>query len=274
MQKTICETVSITGTGLHCGQKVRLQLSPAEIDSGINFFTDYSDIRRIVPYSLDAISGNFLFTSVGDDRCSIGTIEHLMSAFNGLGITNINVTLSGPEIPILDGSSLPFVNLIFASGIKEQDKNNNVKNIKSSFIFGDSDRFIKVSPCDELVINFYLESKHKMINGQKFEFILNQESYVKEIAPARTYCFESDIENMRKQNLIKGGSLENAVVFTKNSVLNNSGLRFKNEAVRHKILDFLGDIYCLGQLNAKFEIKNSGHQFTKKFIDCLISKLI
>lgn len=271
MQKTIKESVSISGIGLHSGEKSTIKLSPAEENTGLTFYLDNGVHRKFFNYKVSTITDTFLATKIGNSSCSVSTVEHLISAAHAFGIDNMNITVVGEEVPILDGSSLPFMYLLKAAGKKKQNVERQRYVIDKTYNFEENTRSITVEPYDKFKIVAEIDSE--MTNKQTFSIIVDENTYFNDIAPARTYCNLKDVAHMQSNGLALGGSLENAIVFDDSKVVNEEGLRFHNECVRHKILDFIGDIYCLGHINGKFTIKNSGHTFNHKFAKYLLYAL-
>lgn len=261
-QRTLKAAIGASGVGLHGGFKVNMTLRPAAPDTGIVF-------RRIdLPQPVD-IPAHAL--RVGDTRlCSclerdgirVGTIEHLMSAFSGLGIDNAWVDLDAPEVPILDGSAAPFAFLIQSVGIEEQKAAKSFVRVIHPVEVRDGDKWARFEPYEGFRLSFSIAFQHPAIgrSGQETVFDFAEHSYVREVARARTFGFMQEVEWMRENNLALGGGLENAIVLDEYRVLNPDGLRFSDEFVRHKLLDAIGDLYLLGHpLLAAFSAHKSGH---------------
>jgi UDP-3-O-[3-hydroxymyristoyl] N-acetylglucosamine deacetylase len=247
-QRTLKNVIRATGVGLHTGEKVYLTLRPAAPDTGIVF-------RRVdlaEPVSIDACPAN-----VGDTRLSttlvkgdvrISTVEHLLAAFAGLGIDNAYVDLSSPEVPIMDGSAGPFVFLIQSAGVEEQNRPKRFIRIKREIRVEQGDKYASFEPYDGFKVAFSINFDHPAFASrvQSATVDFSSTSFVKEVSRARTFGFLRDIEALRQQNLALGGSLDNAIVVDDYRVLNEEGLRYEDEFVRHKILDAIGDLYLLG----------------------------
>lgn len=261
-QRTLKSLIRASGVGLHGGVKVTMTLRPAAPDNGIVF-------RRVdLPEPVDLPASALL---VGDTRmCSclekdgvkVGTIEHLMSAFAGLGIDNAWVDLDAPEVPILDGSASPFVFLIQSAGIEEQNAAKKFIRVKSPVEVRDGDKLARFDPYDGYKLSFSITFNHPAISksAQKAEIDFAEHSYVREVARARTFGFMQEVEYLRENGLALGGGLENAIVLDEFRVLNNDGLRYADEFVKHKVLDAIGDLYLLGHpLLAAFTAHKSGH---------------
>jgi len=201
-----------------------------------------------------------LSTTIGNNGCRVSTIEHLMAAFFGLGIDNAMVELEGPEVPIMDGSSAPFIFLLKNAGIKEQKAPKQFMVIKKNFKIQDGTRSVFIYPSKELKISYTIDFHHPLLRNQEYELCFSGKNFIKEISKARTFGFLRDIGILRENGLAKGGSLDNAIIIDDFRVLNEDGLRYKDEFVRHKILDFIGDLAILGYpVIGHFVIQKSGH---------------
>jgi UDP-3-O-[3-hydroxymyristoyl] N-acetylglucosamine deacetylase len=277
-QRTLRDTVKTTGVGLHCGTRVELTLRPAPVNSGIVF-------RRVditPPISLPANA-----MSVGDTRMAsvlekdgvrVSTVEHLMSACVGLGIDNLIVDVTAEEIPIMDGSAASFVFLLQQAGSNEQDAAKKfvrvLKTVEVCEGQGKQEKWARLEPCHGFRLKFFIEFNHPAIDGsgQTAEVDLSLESYVEEVARARTFGFMQDVETLRGMGLARGGSLENAIVMDEFRILNAGGLRYQNEFVRHKILDAMGDLYLVGHpLLASYTAHKSGHDLNNKLLRALLA---
>lgn len=261
-QRTLKSLIRASGVGLHGGVKVSMTLRPAAPDTGIVF-------RRVdLPEPVDLPASALL---IGDTRmCScleqhgvkVGTIEHLMSAFAGLGIDNAWVDLDAPEVPILDGSAAPFVFLIQSAGIEEQKAAKKFIRVRETIEVREGDKLARFDPYDGYRLSFSITFHHPAIakSAQKAEIDFAEHSYVREVARARTFGFMQEVEYLRENGLALGGGLENAIVLDEFRVLNADGLRYADEFVKHKILDAIGDLYLLGHpLLAAFTAHKSGH---------------
>jgi len=269
-QRTLKESIGCSGIGLHCGEKIEIRLRPAPPDTGIRFVRTDLEGRPSVKVAVENILDTNLATTVGLDGCRVSTIEHLMASFFGLGIDNAIVELDGPEVPIMDGSAAPYVFLLRSAGIKEQDEPKCFTLIKKSLSVCDGDRSIRVYPSKELKITYIIDFEHPLIRNQRYELVFSGRDFVREISKARTFGFLRDVKILKENGLAKGGSLDNAVVIDDFRILNEDGLRYRDEFVRHKILDFLGDISVLGSpVIGHFVVKKSGH-----FLNHLMLKTI
>ncbi len=271
-QRTLKNVIRATGVGLHSGEKVYMTLRPAPPDTGVVF-------RRVdlpEPVEIKATAENVgpttLSTTLEVDGVQVSTVEHLLSAMAGLGIDNAYVDLSAAEVPIMDGSSGPFVFLIQSAGIAEQDAPKRFIRIKKSIVVEEQDKWARFDPFDGFKVSFTIDFNHPVFKGRprKAEIDFSTTSFVKEVSRARTFGFMSDIEKLRSQNLALGGSIDNAVVVDEYRVLNEDGLRYDDEFVKHKILDAIGDLYLLGHSSiGAFSGYRSGHALNNKLLKAL-----
>jgi UDP-3-O-[3-hydroxymyristoyl] N-acetylglucosamine deacetylase len=278
-QRTIKQLVTTIGVGLHSGTKVSLTIRPAAPDTGIVF-------RRVdldPPVDLPAMA-----TIVGDTRMAstldvngvkVSTVEHLMSACAGLGIDNLYIDVTAEEIPIMDGSASSFVFLLQQAGLQEQNAAKKFIRIKRPVEVrvgtGDQEKWARLDPYNGYKLKFFIEFNHPAVDatGQTAEVDFGIESYVKEIARARTFGFMQDVETLRGMGLAQGGSLENAIVMDEYRILNADGLRYENEFVRHKILDAIGDLYLIGHpLLASYTAHKSGHAMNNQLLRALLDQ--
>ncbi|WP_434777208.1 UDP-3-O-acyl-N-acetylglucosamine deacetylase [Neisseria sp. Ec49-e6-T10] len=276
LQRTLAQEVSATGVGLHSGERVRLTLKPAAVNSGIVFCrTDLPEQPSVRVHPNLINDTRLSSTIVTETGLRIATIEHIMSAFAGLGIDNIKVELSAPEIPIMDGSSLPFIYLLESAGIVNQEQPKKFIRILKEVTVVEKDKEVHLSPYDGFKIRLNINFDHPVINrgNQTFEIDFKNTSYLDEIARARTFGFMQEIEFMRSHNLGLGGNLNNAIVIDEGDVLNPDGLRFDDEFVRHKILDAIGDLYVIGHpIIGFFEGIKSGHAINNKLLRALLDQ--
>ncbi len=258
-QTTISQTVRTSGTGLHTGVEVNLALKPAPENTGYIFVrTDLDDFE--IPASVEYISHCSYATTLLRKGVVLSTCEHLLSALRGANVDNCFIELDNIEIPIMDGSSEVFTELIECAGIAEQDAPKHFLKVLKKVEFSDGDRKMSVEPSDKFEIECTIDFPHPFINKQTFHFEMENGSFGKEIASARTFGFTTEIEMLRKANLALGGSLDNAIVLTPEGMLNENPLRFADEFVRHKILDIIGDFALLGMpLLGKITAEKSGH---------------
>lgn len=263
LQRTLNNTIRATGVGLHTGEKVYVTLKPAPVDSGIVFVrTDVTGKAVELPARALNVGSTTMATSLTDGEHELSTIEHLMSAFAGLGIDNAVVEVSAPELPIMDGSAAPFVFLLQSAGIREQEEKKRFVRILKPVRYEQGDMFAQLEPHDGFQLNYTLKYDHPVFKRHEHTVCVNfsTTAFVKEVSRARTFGFLADYEKLREMNLAKGGSLDNAVVVDEFKILNEEGLRLEDEFVKHKILDAIGDLYLLGHgIIGKFTGYKSGH---------------
>ena len=271
-QHTIKKTVESSGIGLHSGEKVTMRLLPAPIDTGIVFLKRSGAGVVSVKASGEKVVATQLCTSIGDNGTSVRTVEHLMSTLSGLEIDNLFVEIDSSELPILDGSAEPFISLIFAAGIIEQDECQREIRITHPIKVRDGEKYLIVKPATEgLRIDFTIQFDVPVRIFQTRQYTASPRTFMREIARARTFGFLDDVEAMRSMGLAKGGSLDNAVVISQDGVLNPEGLRYTDEFIRHKILDLIGDLALLGKpLIGHVEAYCTGHQLNT----ALVSKIL
>ncbi len=280
-QRTIKARVSTTGVGLHSGQRVELTLRPAAPDAGIVFRRIDLDEPVDIPAVADRVTDTRMASTLTaadagpGAAVKVATVEHLMSALAGLGIDNLYVDVTAPEIPILDGSAGSFVFLIQSVGIVEQNAPKRFIRVKRAVEVRDGDKWARLEPHEGFKLRFSIEFGHPAIDatGQQYEIDFATTSYVKEIARARTFGFVQDVEALRAVGLAQGGSLENAIVMDEYRVLNTEGLRFDDEFVKHKILDAIGDLYLIGHpLLAIYSAYKSGHAMNNLLLRELLAQ--
>jgi UDP-3-O-[3-hydroxymyristoyl] N-acetylglucosamine deacetylase len=271
-QRTLKNAIRATGVGLHSGDKVYMTLRPAAVDTGIVFRR--IDLREPVELKACAerVGDTSLSTTLVEGNVRVATIEHLLSALAGLGIDNAYVDLSAAEVPIMDGSAGPFVFLLQSAGIEEQNAAKRFIRIKKPIIVEDGDKWARFDPFDGFKVGFAIDFKHPIFTTatSKAEIDFSTTSFVKEVSRARTFGFMKDIEMLRERNLALGGSMDNAIVLDDYRVLNEDGLRYEDEFVKHKILDAIGDLYLLGHsLIGAFYGFKSGHQLNNRLLRTL-----
>ncbi|MBZ5486690.1 UDP-3-O-acyl-N-acetylglucosamine deacetylase [Halomonas aquamarina] len=261
-QRTLQNVIRATGVGLHSGKKVHLALRPAPANTGIVFVrTDLEPVVH-VPARAELVEDTKLCTALSYEGVKVATVEHLMSAFAGLGIDNAYVDLSAPEVPIMDGSASPFVFLIQSAGILEQEAPKKFIRIKRRVSVTDGDKEAVFLPHQGFKVSFAIDFDHPVFEQQKqtAQIDFSTTSFVKEVSRARTFGFMKDLEFLRSNNLALGGSLDNAVVVDDYRIVNEGGLRYEDEFVKHKVLDAIGDLYQLGHsLIGEFHGTKSGH---------------
>ena len=269
LQKTIKESIEFEGVGLHNGIKVNLCLKPDEINSGIKFIrTDVDSSKNIIDASYKNVTSPILCTKLENSYgISVSTIEHLMAAFYGEGIDNILVEIDAPEVPIMDGSAFDFVTAIRSFGIQEQNSSKKFIKVLKKFGVKDGPKYISIEPlAKDLIIDFEIVYKNSLIRTRRKEFKLSSGN-LDPIYNSKTFCLYEDIDKIKSQGLAKGGSLENAIVVKDNKILNEDGLRYRDEFVSHKILDCLGDLMLSGhRIFGHIKTSQGGHQLTNAFL--------
>jgi len=268
-QRTIKETVVCTGIGLHTGRCVSLRLSPAPPDTGIIFIRGDKDSE--IKATVENIVATDYSSTLGFNGSSIQTVEHLMAAIAGLNIDNLYVEVDSQEVPIMDGSAYPFVDLIMKSGIVQQDRiKQYIKIIKTIEII-EMDRYIRIEPSPFTAITYVMDFDHPLLNKQKFIYHYSIENFVEDIAPARTFGFLKDVTNLKEKGLGRGGSLENVIILDDNDILNKEGLRYSDEFVRHKVLDLIGDMALLPMsFIGHVKACRSGHRLNTKLAGSIL----
>lgn len=261
-QRTLKNEIRATGVGLHTGQKIYLTLRPGPVDSGIVFRR--VDLNPVVEIKARAenVGDTTLSTTLVNGDVRVSTVEHLLSAMAGLGIDNAIIDVSADEVPIMDGSAGPFVFLIQSAGIQEQPAAKKFIRIKRPVTVQDGDKKATFLPFDGFKVSFTIDFDHPVFKGRKLDAVVDfsSTSFVKEISRARTFGFMHEIEYLRSKGLAKGGSVDNAIVVDKYRILNEDGLRYEDEFVKHKILDAIGDLYLLGNtLIGEYQAYKSGH---------------
>jgi UDP-3-O-[3-hydroxymyristoyl] N-acetylglucosamine deacetylase len=261
--------IRATGVGLHSGEKVYLTLRPAGVNAGIVFRRIDFDEAVVIPAKAENVGDTQLSTTLIQGDVRVSTVEHLLSAIAGLGIDNIYIDLSAAEVPIMDGSAGPFVFLLQSAGIEEQNAAKRYIRIKKEVRVEDGDKWASFVPFEGFKVGFSIEFDHPVFKSRTQKAIIDfsSTSFVKEISRARTFGFMKDIEMLRQRNLALGGSMDNAIVVDDFRVLNEDGLRYEDEFVKHKILDAIGDLYLLGHsLIGEFHGHKSGHELNNKLL--------
>ena len=272
-QQTIKNEILLAGIGLHSGKQVELQLKPAEIDNGIKFIRTDKIKDNVINAVWSNVTETVLSTTISNKGgLKISTIEHLMSALSGLHIDNLNIYINAPEVPIMDGSSRPFVDAIEDTGIKVQSKKRKILNVKKVIEVKNNDSSVKIIPNKQFSIDFEIDFPSQLVSKQSCQLQLINGNYKADIAAARTFGFEKDVEHLRSNGLALGGSLDNAVVVGERKILNKDGLRYNDEFVRHKILDSIGDLYLAGSpIIGYFYGNKSGHYLNNQLLRKLFS---
>ncbi|MCG5031264.1 UDP-3-O-acyl-N-acetylglucosamine deacetylase [Mesosutterella sp. OilRF-GAM-744-9] len=274
-QRTLKEPVSTVGIGLHSGRRIRMVLRPAPENTGIVFRRTDLKGAPDIPARPENVNDTRLATTVNVGSARVSTIEHLMSAFNGLGIDNCLVEVDAPEIPVMDGSAASFVFLIHAAGIVEQNAPKRFVCVLKTVEVKDGDKSARLEPHFGFTLDFSISFHHPAIDAtiQRARVDFSKDSYVKDVSRARTFGFVNDVEFLRSMGLAQGGTLENAVVMDDYRVLNSDGLRSRDEFVKHKILDAMGDLYVLGHpLLAAYTAHKSGHALNNRLLRALLAE--
>ena len=266
LQTTIKKTIKCTGIGLHSGKSVDLTLRPAKEDTGIVFHLQTATGPKTITPTPEVVIATGLATTLGAAGAAVATVEHLLAACRGLNIDNLHIDVSGGEIPIMDGSAGSFVLLFNEAGITTQSKPKTVLRIKAPFTVTHGDKFIKAEPYDGFMVDYTISFPHSAIGTQQRTLTLSPTTF-NEVAKARTFGFLQDVEMLKSKGLALGGSLANAIVLDERGVLNKEGLRYSDEFVRHKILDFIGDMAMMPlALQGKFTVYCSGHGLNNEFL--------
>ncbi len=273
-QRTLKNTIRASGVGLHTGKKVLMTLRSAPPNTGIVFRRADLDPPADILANAENVGETMLGTTLGSGDVKVSTVEHLLSAFAGLGIDNAVVEVTAPEVPIMDGSAGPFVFLLQSAGIEEQSSPKRFVRIKRRLRVEDGDKWAQFSPFDGFKVNFEIEFNHPMFkkHSQTASMDFSTTSFLKEVSRARTFGFMRDLETLRARNLALGGNMDNAIVLDDFRVLNEDGLRYEDEFVKHKILDAIGDLYLLGHsLIGEFSGFKSGHALNNRLLRSLIA---
>ncbi len=267
-QKTLKNPISFKGIGLHTGNKVSMILSPAPIGTGIVFRKKLKNNTSLIPAHFSNVKSTNLCTLLSDSSGnSVSTVEHILSALYAFEVDNIFIDIDSNEIPVYDGSSYEFSKQLRNSEFEEQDSYKKFIKIKKNVEVSCGNKEAKVSPFDNTLITTEIEYDHKSIGKQTISLVLNQSIYESQVSKARTFGFLKDVENLRKNGLALGGSLENAIVLDEERVLNEDGLRFSDEFVRHKLLDFIGDISLSGhRILGSFFTSHTGHELNVRLL--------
>lgn len=274
-QRTLKNVIRATGVGLHSGEMVYLTLRPAAPDTGIIFRRVDLDPVVEIEAKAENVGETALSTTLIQNGHRVSTVEHLLSAFAGLGIDNAYIDLNAAEVPIMDGSAGPFVFLVQSAGIEEQPAAKKFIRIKKPVLLEDGDKWAKFEPFEGFKVSFTIDFEHPAFSGrpQQVDVDFSSTSFVREVSRARTFGFMKDIEKLREMNLALGGSMDNAIVVDDFRVLNEDGLRYEDEFVRHKVLDAIGDLYLLGHsLIGAFIGHKSGHEVNNRLLRKLLAQ--
>jgi len=259
-QHTLRKSVKAFGIGLHSGEKISLKINPSPANTGICFVRSDLSPEQVIPARTGYVVDTRFATTIGTERGSISTIEHLMAALSGAGVNNALIEVDGPEVPAMDGSAAPFLTLLQKAGLKAQDEPIRYIEILEPIRVASGDKFLSIEPCKNFVVSFEIEFEHPLIAKQRFVDKITPQTFASQISKARTFGFFSEVELLRENGFARGGSLENAVVVGDKSIYNSGGLRFSDEFVRHKVLDLIGDLYLLGApILGKVKAVKSGH---------------
>lgn len=273
LQRTVKKEISCFSVGLHTGRKINMNIKPAPADTGIVF------IRRDLPDAApiqaryDNVCDTTLATTLGSNGVTVSTVEHLLSAFSGMGVDNAAVELDSFEVPVMDGSAFPFVNMLKEVGTHVQKKNKKLLIIKKPVSVNNGDGSAMFMPSDEFKITYEIDFKHPVIGKQSFDMTFSDEIYEKEICAAQTFGFLKDLEFLQAKGLALGGSLKNAIVLDDKKIINKEGQRIENVFVKHKILDAIGDLFLLGMpIIGHFIAYKSGHRLNNLLLGELMAK--
>jgi UDP-3-O-[3-hydroxymyristoyl] N-acetylglucosamine deacetylase len=273
LQRTLKRGISTTGIGLHSGRRVGLTLRPAAPNTGVVFHRVDLDPVVDLPANPHAVCDTRLCSGLMKGDVKVGTVEHLMSALAGLGVDNVHVDVDAPELPILDGSAAPFVYLLHSAGLIEQKAPKQFLKVKKTVDYVEGDKWVRLSPFEGFRLDFSIDFDHPAIQGTprrvKVDFL--KDSYIRDIARARTFGFAHEVEAMRARGLALGGSLDNAIVLDEYRILNPEGLRYPDEFVKHKVLDAIGDLYLCGHpLLASYSANKAGHALNNQILRVLL----
>jgi len=245
-QSTIRKTVHCSGVGLHSGKQIKLTLQPASANTGIRFVRSDIAGKNLVPAFMNRVVDTTMATTISEGVTSVATTEHLLAAVNALAVDNMIIELDGPEVPIMDGSSAPFVDLLLEAGIRQQKSYRRLVKITREISFREADKYISIYPYDGFKVTAEINFNHNFLKRQVYSVSVTPRNFIDEISPARTFGFLGDVAKLQKNGLALGASLQNAVAIDENGILNEEGLRYANEFVRHKIVDIIGDMTLLG----------------------------
>ena len=267
-QRTLSKNVWFSGIGLHSGKKVHLTLKPAPVNHGVKFIRKDLPDNPTIPARFNCVVDTSLATVIGSDGVIVSTIEHLMACLAGLSIDNVVVELNSYELPVMDGSAGPFTRMIMEAGIQEQEAPRHFFVLKEPIELEQDGKFVGAYPDTTFKITCNIDFDHPLIRQQSCSIEVEDHIFEREISSARTFGFLHEVEYMKRYGLARGGSLDNAVVIDENDILNDDGLRFQDEFVRHKLLDCIGDFSLLGMpILAHIVTSKSGHAFNHAFLE-------
>jgi len=269
-QRTLNHAIRCSGIGLHSGKKIQLVLHPADVDAGITF--SRSDLNVTIPARAKYVTDTRLCTTIGRDGAHISTVEHLLSALSGLGIDNAHIEVNSAEVPVMDGSAAPFVFLIQCAGIREQSKAKKIMRLLKRIEIEEGDKRCALYPASGFKVSYLLDYDHPLLRERAVSIDFAHQAYTREVSRARTFGFLHEIEALQKAGLALGGSLENAIVLDQYRVMNETGLRYEDECVRHKILDTVGDLSLAGlPIVGAFDGERTGHQMNHRLVTALLA---
>jgi UDP-3-O-[3-hydroxymyristoyl] N-acetylglucosamine deacetylase len=272
-QQTIKRSVACHGIGIHSGRPAHLVIHPAPANSGINFVRTDLPGAPVIPARSSRVVDSSLATTLGNGQAYVSTVEHLLAALAGLQIDNARIELSGPELPILDGSAAPFTVLLQKAGSKALRWPRAFFQMQKPVEISDGDKYISIEPAKEVKLSYSIDFPHPAIGRQQLTFQLRPKAFCREIAPARTFGFLQDVQRLQANGQALGGSLENAIVLDPQGVLNPEGLRFPDEFVRHKILDLVGDLALLGwPILGHIRVSKGSHALHQQFMQALLQQ--
>jgi UDP-3-O-[3-hydroxymyristoyl] N-acetylglucosamine deacetylase len=272
LQKTVKSDIKCSGIGLHTGRKINMIVRPAGVDEGVVFHRNDLSKNNTVKAELTNVCDTTLATTLGMNGTRVSTVEHLLSAFSGMGINNAIIEIDSFEIPIMDGSALPFVDMLKTVGTEVQNKPKRLMIIEKPVSVSDGEGKAMFLPSSQFEITYDIDFDHPVVEKQSYHMVLSSETYEKDICPARTFGFLRDVEYLQAKGLALGGSLKNAVVLDDEKVINKEGLRFPDEFVKHKILDAIGDLFLLGMpIIGHFVAYKSGHRLNNLLLKELLA---
>ncbi len=272
-QQTVKREVHCEGTGLHSGRAVAMKLKPAAPNYGVRFRRVDLPDRPTISARYHRVTDTSLATSLGKDGVMVSTVEHLMAAVYAMGVDNVLIEVDGPEIPIFDGSASHYFKILQKAGFKKQNAFRQYIKVERPLMIQEGDAYLRVRPSDHFEVSYSIDFPHPLIGAQEFSWSFNRANFMRDIAHARTFGFLSDVQKLKSAGLAKGGSLDNAMVFDERELLNDEGFRYPDECVRHKILDFIGDLALAGKpLIGHFEVHKAGHKLHNRFLGTLLTR--
>ncbi len=273
LQRTLKKDINCSSIGLHTGRKINMKIKPAHADTGIVFIRKDLPDTAPIHARYDNVCDTTLATTVGSDGVTVSTVEHLLSAFSGMGVDNAVVELDSFEVPVMDGSALPFVNMLKEVGTHVQKKSKKLLIIKKAVSVASGDSSAMLIPADEFKISYEIDFKHPVIGRQSYNMTFSDEKYERDICAAQTFGFLKDLEFLQARGLALGGSLKNAIVLDDTKIINKEGQRIPDVFVKHKILDAIGDLFLLGMpIIGHFIAHKSGHRLNNLLLKELMSK--